>query len=831
MSGELLDPEGPFDPAPPAIEGEWQAIQGENLGGGNLAGANLGGANLGGANLGGANLGGANLGGANLGGANLGGTNLGGNNLGGNNMSATNLGGANLAGLNLGGANLGGKNLSASNLSGSNLGGANTAGNNISGSNLGGANLAGANTGKNIHNLSGTVNGMLYSGEDIWLSKSSQCVVFGIGSTAFPKLLGQQSANAKISVALGMLPWGFAKTAGGSITLRAWEAVVWGDRTYCVFVMATPLDATWPGVAGFIKAVFRWNAPPTQMVEISGIEASLASDPTVSTGIVSYTGMMNAGARWRSGSVAETAFIAGELAFASATTNNQTVLVDFSSWMKGKTGSPLVLGNVQSVGPPRYAEAMYIALDNGDGTVSIILDDAASRASNMPSGMIDSVVDLNAAYLAWKNGIGSKPVPRRCGGALFLNTWFGEPVPPGKCDDGLTWAPGFCMKGASPWSSVSGTTAPMNGYMQLTQAGGTYERGQVVDNACTTLKPVLSETYVHMWERNYDLAGPCAPESDANFCSRLGRTCGTVTDADNCGNPRTVSSCGSCLSPEVCGGDGTPNVCAIPSTSYEGEAAANTFSGGALAYPCAEAFSKFGQGASAEAAAGTCSGGHKVRYLGNTSSNHVTVNNVYAPAAGTYAMTVYAYTVDPRTFYISVNGGSGQDPRHPEPGLVRPERHPHHGDAEGGQQQHPVLQQRDLGAGPGPHPGGGRRRRQRQHTAARPAPSFRHRLQLQRDQEQLRRRQLVGHHHLQEHRVVERVELQGRVRRAVRAATAPTTPSRSGPSCPRSRAAAPRPTPPRTTACSPGPARRWRRARPGRSTTRPTGRTSAPPAT
>ena len=67
----------------------------------------------------------------------------------------------------------------------------------------------------------------------------ARCVVSGIGSTAFAKLLGQQTANAKISVALGRLPWGFATTSGGSITLRAWEAIVWGDTTYCSFVLAS----------------------------------------------------------------------------------------------------------------------------------------------------------------------------------------------------------------------------------------------------------------------------------------------------------------------------------------------------------------------------------------------------------------------------------------------------------------------------------------------------------------------------------------------------------------------------------------------------------------
>src|SRR4030095_5917926 len=155
-------------------------------------------------------------------------------------------------------------NLSGSNLSGSNLSGANLSGNNLSGMNLSGFNLSGANSGMNIHGLSGTVGGMLYSGEDVWATVPERCIVMGIGSTAFAKLLGQQSANATINIALGKLPWGFAKTKGGPITLTAWEAVVWGDKTYCSFVLAGPVDASWPGVAGFVKSIFRWNAPTTQ---------------------------------------------------------------------------------------------------------------------------------------------------------------------------------------------------------------------------------------------------------------------------------------------------------------------------------------------------------------------------------------------------------------------------------------------------------------------------------------------------------------------------------------------------------------------------------------
>ena len=59
----------------------------------------------------------------------------------------------------------------------------------------------------------------------------------------------------------------------------------------------------------------------------------------------------------------------------------------------------------------------------------------------------------------------------------------------------------------------------------------------------------------------FNSVAACTPESDAAFCSRLAKNCGSVTGTDNCGASRTVSSCGSCTSPQTCGGGGTANVC------------------------------------------------------------------------------------------------------------------------------------------------------------------------------------------------------------------------------------------------------------------------------
>jgi uncharacterized protein YjbI with pentapeptide repeats len=648
-----------------AVELETQALQGENLAGANLAGTNLAGTNLAGTNLAGANLGGTNLAGNNLAGTNLAGTNLAGNNLAGNNLAGSNLAGANLAGANLAGANLAGSNLAGSNLAGSNLAGTNLAGNNLAGTNLAGSNLAGANSGANIHNLSGNITGMLYSREDTWGARTGQCVVMGIGSTAFAKLLGQQSANARINVALGKLPWGFSSSSGGSMALSAWEAIVWGDKTYCVFVMAAPTSVNWSGVAGFIKAVFRWQAPPAQSMDISGIEAARSApvnDSSTSTTVTTYTGMMDAAARFRAGTVTESAFMAGELAFATATTNNQSVLVDFSAWVQDKNKNPLVLGNVTSSSPPTYAEALYVALDNGDGTISVIIDDAASRVSSMPAGMTNSVVDLDIAYLAYQSGIAPKPVPRRCGGALFLNAWFGEPVPAGKCDSGLAWSSSFCSTGTAPWSTLSGTTAPVNSYMQLTKSGGAYKRAQVVNGACSNWRPVISETYVHMWERNYDIpTNSCTPETDASFCSRRAKNCGNVSGSDNCGDNRTVASCGTCGSGNTCGGGGDANVCGNSNTKiYEAEGQGNTLAGAAVNNVCYQAFTKTLAGQNPDQIDGACWAGGRVRFIGGGAGNYVVVNNVNVATAGSYTLTVWAMAKDPRYFDVSVNGAASK---------------------------------------------------------------------------------------------------------------------------------------------------------------------------
>jgi hypothetical protein len=199
---------------------------------------------------------------------------------------------------------------------------------------------------------------------------------------------------------VGKLPWGFANTSNGPTALDAWEAVVWGDKTYCVFVLATPVGTNWTSVAGFIKAVFRWQAPPTQTINISAIEASTQYDPTASFSTLTYTGMAGAGSKFLAGNVTATNFMAGELAFVTATTNNRTVQVDFSSWVMDSTGNGLVLANVTATTPqPMYAEAVYYAVQNADGTVGI--NSWFPDAVSAPAGITDTNRTIEGQYQSW----------------------------------------------------------------------------------------------------------------------------------------------------------------------------------------------------------------------------------------------------------------------------------------------------------------------------------------------------------------------------------------------------------------------------------------------
>jgi hypothetical protein len=85
-------------------------------------------------------------------------------------------------------------------------------------------------------------------------------------------------------------------------------------------------------------------------------------------------------------------------------------------------------------------------------------------------------------------------------------------------------------------------------------------------------------------------------------------------------------------------GGGTPPP---PPSTIQAEASGNTLSGAAVVSSCA-----------------ACSGGAKVRFLGNNSSNYEIINNVNVASAGSHQLTITYEVNGTRTFDLSVNGGA-----------------------------------------------------------------------------------------------------------------------------------------------------------------------------
>lgn len=519
-------------PGPNTVSEE--SVQGANLAGANLAGSNLTGSNLAGANLAGANLGGTNLAGANLAGTNLAGTNLGGNNLGGNNLAGSNLAGTNLAGTNLAGTNLAGTNLAGSNLAGSNLAGTNLAGNNLAGTNLAGANLATANIGKNIHGLAATT-GLLMSGEDLMTPRTGTCVVMGIGSTAFAKLVNQNKTGTKMYAALSQLNWGFAATSGGAMQTRAWEAVVWGAKTYCVFVLSAPLDATFAGVAGFVKSIWRWNAPQSMSMDIGQI----GGGQTVAT----YPGMMGAYAPLISGVTTAQSHVGAELAFITATVNTIAVNVDFAAWVLKADGTPLPLGNISGI--PLAAEGQFTATMDSNNKAHVYIHGIDSGLSpkpwllNPPPAISDTLllVSLQDDH-CYADSTYPRVIPKRCVGARALSAY--DPVPVGKCDSivedfpYLGWysCPELIPTPANwPYrfwdapNTGQPAVLPYNTFMQFTPPFSSYDGVPLVE----TTHQTLGETYVHTYEVPYTLCGNAVCEGPTETCSTCAEDCCPTT--------------------------------------------------------------------------------------------------------------------------------------------------------------------------------------------------------------------------------------------------------------------------------------------------------------
>ena len=332
------------------IEKITEALAATNASGENLAGANLGGANLAGANLGGANLGGSNLGGNNLGGTNLGGTNLGGNNLGGSNLAGSNLAGTNLAGstwrVQPRRINLAGTNLAGSNLAGSNL-----AGNNLAGTNLAGSNLAGTNTGSqrpqpDRQRRTGCSTAARTSGA----RRPRAAWSWGSARPLSPSCSASSRPTPRMYVALGKLPWGFATVTGGPVDSQGLGGRSCGatrpTARSCWRSRPRPPGPAWPVSSRPSSAGRR---PPARRCRSAASRPARPTTRASTPPSTTYTGMMNAAAQWKAGKVNDKNFMAGEVAFVSATTNNQSVMVDFASWVMDKTSNALILGNVESV--------------------------------------------------------------------------------------------------------------------------------------------------------------------------------------------------------------------------------------------------------------------------------------------------------------------------------------------------------------------------------------------------------------------------------------------------------------------------------------------------
>jgi alpha-L-fucosidase len=76
-------------------------------------------------------------------------------------------------------------------------------------------------------------------------------------------------------------------------------------------------------------------------------------------------------------------------------------------------------------------------------------------------------------------------------------------------------------------------------------------------------------------------------------------------------------------------------------STVEAEASGNTLSGAAVVASCA-----------------ACSGGAKVRFIGNSASNFAVLNNVTAAGSGNHQLTITYEVNGTRTFDLSVNGGA-----------------------------------------------------------------------------------------------------------------------------------------------------------------------------
>jgi hypothetical protein len=312
------------------------------------------------------------------------------------------------------------------------------------------------------------------------------------------------AASSKMYTAIKKTTWGVAATSGGPTVLDAWEALVWGSKTYCSFVMFAPPGATFAGVAGFMKAIWRWNAPVTMSMDIGQI----GGGQTVKT----YKGMNNVADLWRRGLVSDKAHIGGELALITATTNNIGVSADFSGWVAGTSGRGLRLAGVDGI--PAFNEGGYLAIDTGSGTVAILLrmkSETYFIAKN-PSRCTEWDCD---AYIPFENlsHLGraydanpTRVVPKRCAGWAYLASTgriLRSAIPAGKCDDYLKYGSedGFVEDRGS--SARSWMEAFPDYYQEPIVGAYLTADGPDYDYTFNNGKPVLAETFIFLNEAAY----------------------------------------------------------------------------------------------------------------------------------------------------------------------------------------------------------------------------------------------------------------------------------------------------------------------------------------
>jgi hypothetical protein len=62
----------------------------------------------------------------------------------------------------------------------------------------------------------------------------------------------------------------------------------------------------------------------------------------------------------------------------------------------------------------------------------------------------------------------------------------------------------------------------------------------------------------------------CVPETEAQFCKRLGKDCGSVNGTSNCGDAMVGVKCGTCQGFKQCAGAGVDNVCGVLTDPTQG---------------------------------------------------------------------------------------------------------------------------------------------------------------------------------------------------------------------------------------------------------------------